>query len=525
MYDIILKNGFLIDGSGNPVIKDMDVAVKDGLIVKIGKNIKSADSVVDVQGLIVAPGFIDTHSHSDLFLIQDPDSKAKVHQGITTEIIGQDGLGEAPIRDDLVEDWRLYLSGLNGDPPIDWTWRSFGDYLDVIERSRPSVNVAGLVGHGNLRLLAMGMDDRDPTKIELNEMTVILKESLIQGALGLSTGLIYAPCIFSKKNELVELCKVTAQLGGVFVVHIRNEGEKLLESVDEVLEIGRTSGIHTHISHFKAQGETNWGKSKDSLKKLEKARSNGISVSFDQYPYTAGSTFLSSLIPSWAHKGGVDKLLERLEDPKIRFEIINEKTEMIKSGRSTNFDKILVTYLETEANKKFEGLSIKNISEKRGQNEIETLMDLILEEKNQASMVSFSMNEEDVERIMSHHLGMICTDGLLLGKPHPRAYGSFPRVIGSYVRKGVLKLEEAIRKMTSYPAQIFKLDKRGQLRLGYYADITVFNPHTIIDKATYQDPRRYPEGIEHVLVNGKFIIKNKEYTDKRNGKILKIINP
>jgi N-acyl-D-amino-acid deacylase len=521
MYDVILKNGILIDGSGNPAIKEMDVAVKDGLIVNIGKINESADSVVEVRGLIVAPGFIDTHSHSDLFLIQEPSSKGKVHQGITTEIIGQDGLGEAPIKEDLVEDWRTYLSGLNGNPPIDWTWKSFGEYLDVIEGSKPSVNVAGLVGHGNLRLLAMGMDDRDPTKSELDEMAVILKDSLIQGGFGLSTGLIYAPCIFSKKDELIYLCKVTAKLGGVFVVHLRNEGDKILESIDEVLEVGRASGIHTHISHFKAQGVNNWGKSKYSLKKLEKAVSEGISISFDQYPYTAGSTFLSALLPSWVHIGGVDKLLERLEDPNIRLEIINEKTEIIESGRVTDWEKILVTYLESDANKKFEGLSIKTISKKRGQNEIETLMDLVLEEKNQASMVNFSMNEEDVERIMSHHLGMICTDGLLLGKPHPRAYGSFPRVIGYYVRKGVLELEEAIRKMTSYPAQIFKLDKRGQLRLGYYADITVFNPDTIIDRSTYQDPRRYPEGIKHVLVNGEFIIKNNQYTDKRNGKILK----
>jgi N-acyl-D-amino-acid deacylase len=520
MYDILIKNGSLIDGTGKSSFLS-DIGIKGEIILKIGKLDEDAITVIDASGLTVTPGFIDTHSHSDLFLIHEPEARPKIMQGITTEILGQDGLGEAPIRDDVKSDWRSYLSGLNGDPPIEWTWNTYGEYLDRVEKAEPSINVAGLVGHGNLRLLAMGMENRAPDSKELSTMKRLLGESLSQGAIGLSTGLIYPPCIYASTSELIELCKVTSEHDGVFVVHMRNEGSKLFESIEEIIQIGSESGVRVHISHLKAAGPANWGKSEKALKMLEAAAESGVKISYDQYPYTAGSTFLSSLLPTWAHEGGVEKLLQRLKDDKYRSRITTEYDENTNEGRVVGWDKVLVTYLKSEENKYLEGLSIHEIARNRKTSELEALMDLVIEEKNQVSMASFMMSEEDVEIIMIHPLGTTCTDGLLLGKPHPRAYGSFPRVLGLYVRKGVIKLEEAVRRMTSSPAKVFNLEKRGLLFPGYYADITVFDPDQIKDTATYKNPVSYPEGIPYVLVNGKVVVSHNEHTGTYPGKVIK----
>jgi N-acyl-D-amino-acid deacylase len=377
--------------------------------------------------------------------------------------------------------------------------------------------VASLVGHGNLRLAAMGMDDRHPDAEELAEMKRLLAESLLDGAVGLSTGLIYAPCIYCDTAELTELCMVTAAHGGVFVVHMRNEGDTLLESIDEVVGVGEASGVHVHVSHFKASGKANWGKSIQSLERLEKAKARGVQVSFDQYPYTAGSTFLSSLLPAWVHAGGVEKLLERLSDPDARKRIKQEYTA--GRSRTPRWDRLLATNLQTEKNLVHEGMSMKEIAEARGQTELDALMDIVLEERNAPSMISFTMGEEDVIRIMSHPLGMVCTDGLLLGKPHPRAYGAFPRVLGKYVREGVLRLEDAVRRVTSHPAQIHGIRDRGLIRPGYAADITVFDPKTIEDLSTYKEPRRHPRGITHVMVNGVMTVEDGEHTGARAGRV------
>ncbi len=392
-----------------------------------------------------------------------------------------------------------------------------GEYFSALEEARPSINVTSLVGHGNLRLAAMGMDDRRPDAEELAEMKRLLAESLRDGAVGLSTGLIYAPCIYADTAELTELCKVTAAYRGVFVVHMRNEGDTLLESVDEVVDVGEASDVHVHVSHFKASGEANWGNSVHSLERLEKAKARGVQVSFDQYPYTAGSTFLSSLLPTWVHAGGVDMLLERLRDPKIRQRIRQE----YKAGKSRTprWDRLLATNLQTDENTVYEGKTMKEIAEARDQTEVDALMDVVLEERNAASMISFTMGEEDVTRIMAHPLGTVCTDGLLLGKPHPRAYGAFPRVLGKYVREGVLRLEDAVRRVTSHPAQIFGLRDRGLIRPGYMADVTVFDPKTIEDLSTYKDPRRHPRGITHVMVNGVLTKDDGKHTGARAGRV------
>ncbi|MCW4035954.1 MAG: D-aminoacylase [Candidatus Bathyarchaeota archaeon] len=519
MYDLIIKSGRIVDGTGNPWYR-ADVALADSRISGIGNLDTRAETVIDAEGLVVAPGFIDSHSHSDLVLMAEPEARQKIMQGVTTEAIGQDGLGEAPIRGDLVDDWRKYLSGLNGDPDIEWGWRSFGDYLDALERAGPSTNVVALVGHGNLRLLAMGMENRSPTDSELEEMKRLLSDSMKEGAHGMSTGLIYSPCVYADTGELTELCDVVSAYGGVFVVHMRNEGDRLIESIGEVVGVGRKTCVPIHISHFKASGEKNWGKSVEALERLERAREAGVDVTADQYPYVAGSTFLSSLLPVWMHEGGTEKMLARLETPDER-----EKAaaEMTRRGRGTSWGwgNVMVTSVKTERNRRLEGKTLEEIAGIRMQTPLDALFDIVLEEENAATMVGFSMSEGDVRTIMQSPCLMVCTDGIVLGRPHPRAYGSFPRVIGRYVRGGVLRLEEAVRKMTSLPAQRFGIHERGLLKPGMCADITIFDPNTVIDTATYEDPIRFPKGIEYVIVNGEVTVEKGAHTEMRAGKILR----
>jgi N-acyl-D-amino-acid deacylase len=516
-FDLVIRNAKIIDGSGNPWYK-ADIGVADERIATIGR-IEDGSHVIDAEGLAAAPGFIDTHSHSDLMLIAEPEAKQKTMQGITTEVVGQDGLGEAPISDETLGDWRRYLAGLNGDPDIEWSWRSFGEYLDALDKAETSTNVASLVGHGNLRLLAMGMENRAPTQTELSTMKRLLSESMEAGGFGLSTGLIYAPCVYADSDELTELCSVAARHGGIFVVHMRNEGDGLFDSIDEVAKIGRDAGIPVHVSHFKVSGSKNWGKAEEALARIKAHRRDGVELTVDQYPYIAGSTFLSSLLPISAHEGGAERMLARLRDPSERAQI----RELIAESRGLDWGwhNILVTSVNTEKNKPHEGLDLREIARRRGEDPVETLFNIVLEEENAVTMVSFNMSEEDVRTIMESPFQMACTDGIVLGKPHPRAYGSFPRILGRYVKEGVIRLEDAVRKMTSLPAQTLDIRDRGILKPGMHADITIFDPDKVIDKATYQDPIQFPEGIEYVIVNGTVTVENGVHTGKRAGKVLK----
>jgi N-acyl-D-amino-acid deacylase len=515
--NLVIKNAKIVDGSGNPWYKS-DIGIYNEKIVKIGK-IKDGINVIDAQGFVACPGFIDTHSHSDLMIMVEPAANQKIMQGITTELVGQDGLGEAPISDETIEDWRIYLAGLNGNPNIDWNWRNLNGYLKALENAKPATNIASLVGHGNIRLLSMGMENRAPTKNELAEMKRLLAQSMEMGAFGLSTGLIYPPCVYADSFELTELCKVSEHYGGIFVVHMRNEGNMLFQSIEEVAKIGQDSEVHVHISHFKVSGSNNWGKALEALEKVESYHKKGISITIDQYPYVAGSTFLSSLLPTSAHEGGTKRMLERLRNKKEREQVRNLITE--SRGLNWGWHNILVTSVNTPENKLYEGLNLKEISEIRGEDTVETLFNIILEEKNAVTMVSFNMSEEDVLDIMRSPFQMVCTDGIVIGKPHPRAFGSFPRILGRYVKVGTLRLEDAIRKMTSLPAETLRIRDRGLIKPGMYADITIFNPKTIIDMGTYTDPIQYPKGIEYVIVNGTLTVDNGSHTGNHNGKVLK----
>ncbi len=519
--DLLIRGGKILDGSGNPWFK-ADLAIEGGRIAALGRIKAIPEAVIDADGLAVAPGFIDVHSHSDLMLIAEPEAKPKIMQGITTEIVGQDGLGEAPIRSDLEEDWRRYLSGLNGDPEISWDWESFSEYLTRLEEARPATNVASLVGHGNLRLLTMGMEDRRPTDEELREMRGLLEEALKEGALGLSTGLIYPPCSYSDLEELTSLCQLLHEHGGIFVVHMRDEGDRLVEALHEVVTIGRRSRAPLNISHLKSSGKRNWGRMEEVLQRIEAAREEGIDITFDQYPYTAGSTFLSSLLPGWAHEGGPSEMLERIRDEASRKRILEEMAR----PRGVEWDGILISSVKTQGNRPLEGKRLIEAASERGISPQELALKLIEEEENAVGMILFSMSESDVETAIKSPLGMICTDGLVLGRPHPRAYGSFPRVLGRYVReRGILRLEEAVRKMTSLPAQRFGLMDRGLLRPGMAADITIFDPKSIIDNGTFEDPRRFPEGIRYVIVNGSLAVEDGAYTEARDGRVLRRRDP
>ncbi|MGQ9680762.1 MAG: N-acyl-D-amino-acid deacylase family protein [Candidatus Bathyarchaeia archaeon] len=523
MLDIIIKNGVIIDGGGNPWFK-AEIGIKEGKIVQIGGVGGPAEEVLNVEGLVVAPGFIDTHSHSDLMLMVEPHAKQKIMQGITTEVIGQDGLGEAPLSDEMVEDWRRYLSGLNGNPDIDWDWRSLSEYLSRLEESKPSINVASLVGHGNIRRIVMGMENKSPSPSQLEEMKALLNESMLQGAFGLSTGLIYPPCTYSDSRELVELCKMVSLHKGVFVVHMRDEGDNLLGSIDEVVKIGCEANIPVHISHFKVSGERNWGRSVSALQTLYEARRRGVDVTVDQYPYTAGSTFLSSLLPSWVHVGGTRLMLKHLLEGDTRRRVISELMSS-RRGADWGWSSVYVTSVKTQKNKRFEGKSLEEVASERKTTPMEALVDLVVEEENEVTMVGFSMSEDDVQTIMKSPLTMFCTDGILLGKPHPRAYGSFPRVLGRYVKEKVLTLEEAVKKMTSTPATRFGFLDRGLIRPGMCADITIFDPEKVADTATYKDPVRFPLGIEYVIVNGEITVERGVHLGTRAGRVLRHVSP
>ena len=523
----LIKGGRVVDGTKKPAYA-ADVLVENDKIVKIG-NIEATDDmeVIDATGLAVAPGFIDTHSHSDLQILVDPEVRPKIMQGITTEVLGQDGISMAPLPPQYISPWRKNLAGLDGDSDeIDWNYQTTEGYLKMLEHVKPGLNECYLVPHGNIRMEAMGLENRLPNEEELEKMRQITRREMEAGAIGLSTGLIYMPCAYSESKEIIEMCKVVAEYDGRFVIHQRSEADTILDSMEEVIKIGRESGVKIHYSHFKVCGKKNWDKINDVIRLLEEAEKEGIDVSFDQYPYVAGSTMLGVILPPWVHDGGTDKVLERLADKELRKKMVYDIEHGIPGWDNfvefAGLDKIFVTSVKTEKNQDAVGLSLTQLGELRGKDPYDATFDLLYEEENAVGMVDFYGTEEHVQLFMKRPEMNACTDGLLGGKPHPRVYGAFPRILGKYVREDkALTLEEAIYKMTKKPATAFNMTDRGEIREGAYADICIFNPDTVIDKGTFTDPIQYPEGIEYVIVNGELAVKNGKHTGVRNGSVLK----
>lgn len=517
-----LIGGLVFDGLGNPG-RAGNVVVEGDRITAVG-DVQPLGDRIDVSGLVVSPGFIDSHSHCDLVCMSDRQLAPKLRQGITTDLLGQDGLSEAPIKAEDVDRWRTHLSGLNDDPSLDWTWRSFGEYFDRVGGA--AINMAAMVGHGTVRLHVMGMDNRPPSAIELVAMQALVDDALTSGACGFSTGLIYSPCVYSDTEELIALGHVVKRHDSFMVYHMRFEGARVLDGMAEVFRIARESGAACHISHFKARGGKAWGKAPAMVAAVEKARDEGLDITADQYPYTAGSTMLGALLPPWCHARGIDGLNAYLRDEsrerQIRDEIEYGRSDWESSIAASGWPAIMISGVKTDANRWTVGKRIPEIAVQWGIDEYQTMVRLLLEEQHAVSMILFMMDENDVQTLLVQPWLMHCTDGLMGGEPHPRTYGTYPRVLGHYVREeGLMPIEAAIRKMTGLPAWRMGLKDRGEIRPGAFADITVFDPDTIIDRSTYENPRQHPEGIEHVFVNGVHAVRNARETGNLAGRAVR----
>ena len=522
-YELAIINGLILDGLGNPPIRSNICVSGDKIGLVSSEEESGADETISAKELAVAPGFIDTHSHSDLMLFSDPFAKSKITQGVTTEIVGQDGFSVAPVQKEVQPELAKYLSGLAGQLD-DWRWNTFDSYLQQLSELQTTVNVASLVGNGTIRAMIVGFQRREANPSELEGMRILVADAMTQGAIGLSSGLIYLPSSYANEDELVDLCKIAAEHNGIYVTHIRNEAHGLIESVDEAIRTATRAKIPLHISHHKAIGKDNWGKTKETLERVDREISRGSVISCDIYPYTAGSTMLSASMPPWALEGGPKALRERLRNPQQRSKIIRELEEGSPTWKSYSqlggWDKIVITY--SKARKEVEGKSIAQISKDLGKPPADVVVDLLLESNEAVSMVVFHISEDDVRRVIAHRSSTICTDGLLIGNPHPRAYGSFPRVLRRYVmEERLLTLERAIQKMTSIPASKFRLKDRGTVKEGVFADLVVFDPLQIRDKATYDSPRQFAEGIRYVIVNGRVVFREGEFTGIRPGRALR----
>ncbi|MGG5403306.1 N-acyl-D-amino-acid deacylase family protein [Clostridioides difficile] len=523
----LIKHGLMVDGNKTPAYEG-DILIENEKILKISQDLnEEADKVIDAKGRVICPGFIDTHSHSDLVILVNPYNEVKIRQGITTEVLGQDGISMAPLPQEHISSWRKNLAGLDGESDeIDWKYETTENYLKMMDYNGVGLNETYLVPHGNVRMEAMGLEDRPATKEEIQKMCEITERELKAGAIGLSTGLIYIPCAYSLTEEIIEMCKVVAKYDGVFVVHQRSEADTILTSMEEIIEIGKQSGVKVHFSHFKVCGKANWKYIPQVIELLEKAEKEGIRVSFDQYPYAAGSTMLGVVLPPWAHSGGTDKLIERLSDENERAKMKKDIANGIEGWDNfiefAGIDQIFVTSVKTEKNKDVIGKSLLEIGKMRGKDPLDATFDLLKEEENAVGMVDFYGLEEHIIGFMKRDEQNVCTDGLLAGKPHPRAYGSFPKILGRYVRElNVLTIEEAVYKMTKKAATSFSIKDRGELKEGYFADIVIFDKDTVSGCDDFINSMQYPTGIDYVIINGNCVVEEGKYNKIKAGKVLK----
>jgi N-acyl-D-amino-acid deacylase len=482
-------------------------------------------TALDVRDLAVSPGFIDVHDHTDVQLLAHPQASSAVHQGVTSLISGQCGSSAAPIAEAVFEERAKLLREEYG---LALTWRDLPTFFARLEEQGIGINFGTLVGHGSVRGAAMGFNDRPPEPEELEKMKALLEEALEAGALGLSSGLEYTPGSFAQPDELVALCRIVANSGGVYATHMRDEGNRLIESLEESISVARASGASLQISHFKTAYPRNWGKIEAAIAKIEEARASGVDIFCDRYPYTAGATSLSFNFPTWARQGTTDEFLARLKDPsqaaKLRAAVAEREAEV------GSWDKVVISSVLSEKNRGYEGQNVLEASGQAGRPPYEFIRDLVIEERDNVGMVVFMMSEENLKRILAHSLVGVGADGTVRspsgvlgrGKPHPRSYGTFPRALGRYARdEKIIPLEEMIMKMTSRAAAKFGLAGRGSIRPGSFADLVVFDPRTIIDRATWKEPHQFPAGIEHVFVNGVAVLQGGTPTGKLPGKILK----
>jgi N-acyl-D-amino-acid deacylase len=516
MFDLIIRNARIVDGTGNPWYRG-SVAIEAGRIAAVGQIPAEAQAreVIDAGDQVVCPGFIDAHVHADLILFGEPDFPGGVHQGVTTVIIGQDGVSYAPGSQKTQAFYRAYFGALNGNPKDVGQWTTVGEYLAQFDR-RSAANAAYLVPHGTVRIEVMGLDERAPTADELKQMQGIVAQGMADGAIGVSTGLDYIPCNYSDTHELIEVCRPAGEAGGVYVTHQRSYGPKVVEATHETTTIGREAKMPVHISHYNGFADT-------LLPLIEEGREQGVDVTFDTYPYLAGSTILSMVcLPRWVQVGGIEAAVERLKQSDVR-----KQLHPWLQGQERGWDNLHLAAVNKPENKPLEGLTIPQAAKMASKNIPDFVCDLLVQENMEVAVIAFAgpggRTESDVRRIMQHPAHMAGSDGIYTGgKPHPRGYGTFARYLSEYVREQkVLRLEEAIRHMTSAPATRFSLKDRGLLRAGFAADVVVFDPHTIRDRATYADGKQTATGVSHVLVNGEAVLKHGRPTGARPGRGLK----
>ena len=538
MFDIKIINGTVFDGLGGKGVR-ADVGISGEMITAIGDlSAAEAGTVINAEGKAVAPGFIDMHTHSDVSVIYDRKVSSKIHDGVTTEIVGNCGIGVAPVNEDKKDLLIAYLgTRLVGSIPVklELPWNTMDEYLGHIEKNPPAANIVPLLAHGPIRINEMGFSKEHPTAEQIENMQREIAKGMEAGCVGLSSGLVYMPGEYSTAEELAELCRAVAPYRGFYVTHIRTESSGVFEAIDEAIEIASGGGVPLHVSHLKLAGVDVSGNADKLLAVVDNARAGGLDMTFDVYPYDTGCTSLGACISPWAFEGGVEKMVERLKDQKVRDRIKNDILNGIEGWQnfahaSGGWQNITIATVFKKEGEKFLGKTIEEAAAMENKDPFTFIFDFLVEQQSRVQILVKMMKEEDIEKIISHPMSMIGSDGMSLstegimssGKPHPRAFGTRARVLARYVReKKLLSVEEAVKKMTSMPASRLRLDRRGILREGYFADVVIFDPATVVDIATYQDPKQYSKGFETVIVNGKTALQNGMETGVFSGRVLR----
>jgi N-acyl-D-amino-acid deacylase len=524
-YDLLIRNGMIVDGTGSPWVRG-DVAVRGDRIAAVGLlRTAQARDTLDATGLVVSPGWIDMLGHSEYPLLRDGRAVSKITQGITSEITGE-VTSVVPVNENTLRE-------LGSDTRARVTWRDLDGYFRALEEARPAINLGTFVTVGSVRRYVMGDADRAPTPVELDTMRALVAAAMEDGAMGLSSGLIYAPASYATTEEVIELARVAGTYGGGYASHIRSEGDRLVEAVNEAIRIGEEGGTWVQIHHLKASGRPNWGKMPQAVAAIEAARARGVDVTADQYPYPASGTGLDAIIPNWAHAGGTDSLLARLADPATRARL---RAELTAGGTDWNIGAsaggpqgVMIAGVGVDSLRRYQGMRLNEVAAARGQEVVDALFDVLLADGAGTSAIYFSMSEEDIEYAMRQPWVMVgidagarAADSTVTGKPHPRAYGSFPRILCRYVReRGVITLPDAIRRFTALPAARVGLDDRGVIKEGMFADFTIFDPNTVCDRATFEEPVQVSAGIVHVIVNGVPVLRDGTPTGARPGRALR----
>src|SRR5262245_13776005 len=528
-YDVVIRGGSILDGGGGPPVTG-DVALRGDSIVAVGRVPGRGRAEIDARGLAVTPGFINMLSWSTESLLQDGRSQSEIRQGVTLQVFGE-GWSMGPLNDAM----KRRVVEEQTDIKYEVTWTTLGEYLELLERRGVSCNVASFLGATTVRIHQLGYEDRAPTAAELDSMRALVRQAMEEGALGIGSSLIYAPAFYARTEELIELCKAAAPYGGMYISHMRSEGNRLLQSVDELIRIAREAGVPAEIYHLKAAGAANWGKLDSVIARVERAREQGLQITADMYTYTAGATGLDAAMPPWVQEGGLPHWRRRLADPAIRKRVAREmrtRTDawenlLLEAGSP---EKVLLVAFKQDSLKPLTGKSLAEVARLRGKTPEETAMDLVMADDSRVGAVYFLMSEENVRRqvglpwvAFDSDEGSQAPEGVFLkSNPHPRAYGCFARLLGRYVRdEKATTLPDAVRRLTSFPAENLGLARRGRLAPGYFADVVVFDPTTIQDHATFEKPHQYSTGVRDVFVNGVQVLSHGEHTDAKPGRVVR----